>query len=134
MYALCLLLDILYQVTKAAMEEKLNCTSSHLAECQATLQHKDEESTTLRKSLERSVTGSPTQPLVIFREWVGRCTHFRKSVTGSPTQLLVIFRKLVGALILESQHLLLMRKSGKSYAIRKHRARSLHRTLAIFLP
>lgn len=106
MYALCLLLDILYQVTKAAMEEKLNCTSSRLAECQATLQHKDEESTTLRKSLERSVTGSPTQPLVIFREWVGRCTHFRKSVTGSPTQLLVIFRELVGALILESQHLL----------------------------
>lgn len=71
MYALCLLPDILYQVTKAAIEEKLNCTSSRLAECQATLQHKDEESTTLRKSLERSVTGSSTQPLVVLREWVG---------------------------------------------------------------
>ncbi|XP_005348227.1 FYVE and coiled-coil domain-containing protein 1 [Microtus ochrogaster] len=42
------------KVTKAAMEEKLNCTSSCLAECQATLQHKDEESMTLRKSLERT--------------------------------------------------------------------------------
>lgn len=42
------------RVTKAAMEEKLNCTSSHLAECQATLQHKDEESTTLQISLERT--------------------------------------------------------------------------------
>nr|XP_048280148.1 FYVE and coiled-coil domain-containing protein 1 isoform X3 [Myodes glareolus] len=42
------------KVTKAAMEEKLNCTNSRLAECQATLQHKDEESTTLRKSLERT--------------------------------------------------------------------------------
>ncbi|CAO2633013.1 FYVE and coiled-coil domain-containing protein 1, partial [Lemmus lemmus] len=42
------------KVTKAAMEEKLNCTSRHLAECQASLQHKDEESTALRKSLERT--------------------------------------------------------------------------------
>ncbi|EGW08369.1 FYVE and coiled-coil domain-containing protein 1 [Cricetulus griseus] len=42
------------KVTKAAMEEKLNCTSSHLAECQATLQQKDEESATLRISLERT--------------------------------------------------------------------------------
>ncbi|CAH6777496.1 Fyco1 [Phodopus roborovskii] len=42
------------KVTKAATEEKLNCTSSHLAECQATLQHKDEESATLRISLERT--------------------------------------------------------------------------------
>ncbi|XP_055457610.1 FYVE and coiled-coil domain-containing protein 1 isoform X1 [Psammomys obesus] len=42
------------KVTKAAIEEKLNCTSSRLAECQATLLHKDEESTTLRISLERT--------------------------------------------------------------------------------
>ncbi|XP_052042815.1 FYVE and coiled-coil domain-containing protein 1 [Apodemus sylvaticus] len=42
------------EITKAAMEEKLNCTSSHLAECQATLLHKDEESTMLRTSLERT--------------------------------------------------------------------------------
>ncbi|GAB1294871.1 FYVE and coiled-coil domain-containing protein 1 [Apodemus speciosus] len=42
------------EITKAAVEEKLNCTSSHLAECQATLLHKDEESTMLRTSLERT--------------------------------------------------------------------------------
>lgn len=42
------------EITKAAMEDKLNCTSSHLAECQATLLHKDEESTMLRISLERT--------------------------------------------------------------------------------
>ncbi|XP_021062342.1 FYVE and coiled-coil domain-containing protein 1 [Mus pahari] len=42
------------EITKAAMEEKLNCTSSHLAECQASLLHKDEESTMLRTSLERT--------------------------------------------------------------------------------
>lgn len=42
------------EITKAAMEEKLNCTSSHLAECQATLLRKDEESTMLQTSLERT--------------------------------------------------------------------------------
>lgn len=100
MYALCLLPDILYKVTKAAMEEKLNCTSSRLAECQATLQHKDEESTTLRKSLERSVTGSPTQPLVVLREWVG-------------------------ALILESQPLVLDEKVGQKSCHQKAQKKQL---------
>lgn len=47
------------------MEEKLNCTSSHLAECQATLLHKDEESSMLRTSLERSVTGTSIQLLAV---------------------------------------------------------------------
>ncbi|XP_050996242.1 FYVE and coiled-coil domain-containing protein 1 [Acomys russatus] len=42
------------KVNKAAVEEKLKCTSSHLAECQSTLLHKDEESTTLQISLERT--------------------------------------------------------------------------------
>lgn len=42
------------EITKVAMEEKLNCTSSHLAECQATLLRKDEESTMLQTSLERT--------------------------------------------------------------------------------
>lgn len=47
------------------MEEKLNCTGSHLAECQATLLRKDEESAMLRINLERSVTGTPIQLLVV---------------------------------------------------------------------
>lgn len=42
------------KITKATMEEKLNCTGSHLAECQATLLRKDEESAMLRINLERT--------------------------------------------------------------------------------
>uniref|UniRef100_A0A8C5KMP8 FYVE and coiled-coil domain-containing protein 1 n=1 Tax=Jaculus jaculus TaxID=51337 RepID=A0A8C5KMP8_JACJA len=42
------------KATEAAMEEKLNCTSNHLAECQATVLRKDEESAALRASLERT--------------------------------------------------------------------------------
>uniref|UniRef100_A0A8C6WA84 FYVE and coiled-coil domain-containing protein 1 n=1 Tax=Nannospalax galili TaxID=1026970 RepID=A0A8C6WA84_NANGA len=42
------------EVTKAAMEEKLNYTSSCLTECQAAVLHKDEEGASLRLSLERT--------------------------------------------------------------------------------
>lgn len=42
------------KITKATMEEKLNCTGSHLAECQATLLRKDEESAMLQVNLERT--------------------------------------------------------------------------------
>ncbi|XP_008069580.1 FYVE and coiled-coil domain-containing protein 1 [Carlito syrichta] len=42
------------KATQADMEEKLSCTSSHLAECQATMLRKDKEGAALREDLERT--------------------------------------------------------------------------------
>lgn len=42
------------KATRAELGEKLNCTSKHLAECQAALRKKDEEGAVLRESLDRT--------------------------------------------------------------------------------
>lgn len=53
-----LLPPVLCQAAQADVQEKLSCTSKHLAECQAAMLRKDEEGAALRQDLDRLVTQS----------------------------------------------------------------------------
>ena len=53
-----LLPAVLCQAAQADAQEKLSCTSKHLAECQAAMLRKDEEGAALRQDLDRLVTQS----------------------------------------------------------------------------
>lgn len=79
-----LLPAVLCQAAQADVQEKLSCTSKHLAECQAAMLRKDEEGAALRQDLDRLVTQSARGASGRVRtEGAGLVQSFRKSDTHS---------------------------------------------------